>query len=657
MKRKFGPTAIAAALALAAAIYANDSAALEYNRLTEECNHRETPPPAEPPVEPTREEKLTETIDVWLAGTGAKCGFKVEQIEGDTYIRATLGNFPGLFCKYDFTFVLSPEDHEVLCYGFLPTLVPDERRTEVAGFLCRAESELGLSPAMLVLDDNGTIRCQSWATYSMFDADPDGTMRHLVEPILTRLDYCSRKIGPVLIGCTEYPRPGEGEAKPVEPKDDGGAAARDLQTLLDLLYDEETDEISVGDKGDDWVSRRFGSRTGMPTQYIETNMHGIREYFDAQCDKIGYMLVIREGYVWNISMLPVDIPAERLAAVADLAMRLNSGVKYSLVYVDFDERKVWCQYCVPMSLLRRAQKGEDEQADWHCLLLQTSPVLAIANAARRITSLIETGEDTGAAPPAGEWIARLPLVTRMLDAVDVWRSLPEELRESRQLDGIMKPRLETMRHMEYCFDGLTPEERSGMWPIDVESFERGLEEQLVCDEAGLYHIKNECDGGYAAVDETVRRVNAIVEAWATNELDRVYARMTREEMNALFGEELVTGGTCGWRTATNECFVIQREDSDSLLEKREYLVVDIKDDRPAFVSVFYSLPGAHEMAAIRLARRGKPGSGQNCAAMMYNGVLDRYSADRGAVKALLDLAADNGFSEAIRNLELLEGEK
>ena len=119
-------------------------------------------------------------ITNWVARYRTSTEFRIERDGTNTYIRGTVGRFPSLFSKYDIVVDLDSESQEAYCYGYLPTFVPDERRAEMVEFVFRAECSYGISPAALVLEDDGSVRCQSWLPFTALKESPEKAIPRLV---------------------------------------------------------------------------------------------------------------------------------------------------------------------------------------------------------------------------------------------------------------------------------------------------------------------------------------------------------------------------------------------------------------------------------------------------------------------------------------------
>jgi hypothetical protein len=124
---------------------------------------------------------IVSNVVEWLKPYQMKIPFVVENEGNDVYIRGDVGVFPALFSKYSIVIHLNAESQKAYCYGYLPTQVPAERRADMIEFLFRAECMYGLSPATLVLENDGMIRCQSWCRLSKLERSPEKLCRSLLD--------------------------------------------------------------------------------------------------------------------------------------------------------------------------------------------------------------------------------------------------------------------------------------------------------------------------------------------------------------------------------------------------------------------------------------------------------------------------------------------
>lgn len=298
-------------------------------------------------IEAAVPEKIVSIVTEWLKTYQAGIPFDVENEGKDVYIRGVVGRFPSHFSKYDIVINLSAGDGEAYCYGYLPTSVPDERRADVIEFLFRAECAYGLSPATFVLTDDGLVRCQAWCPFSELEKAPEKAMPKLAGSVMEKLFSCSRVIGQVLLNVAE-----PNIAEVVRPagifKHDPADNKADTATILKTCFADS--EYVTSNSAGDWFVGRFGGGDDT-VGFINAHLEGVKKDLGGLFDKLPYTLVVKDGTVCNICLLPIDIPDDRLAAVADAAMRLNQSLKSGLFCVDFENRKLWCRYSIPVSAL------------------------------------------------------------------------------------------------------------------------------------------------------------------------------------------------------------------------------------------------------------------------------------------------------------------
>lgn len=297
--------------------------------------------------------QLAVCVTNWLEKYNPSVGFKIEKDGTDIYVRGSVGVFPSLFSKYDIVIDLDSKRNEVYCYGYLPTVVTSERRKNVVEFLFRAECEYGLSPATLVLTDDGLVRSQSWTSFKELADVPEKALPRLMGSVMEKLYACSQAIGWILLG---------------ETKDDIISLVRPTG-LFGKEYESSTDTLSAdtdlvlkncfGDNGwkiddknaDVWYKRRFSIPKGSAS-FINGWMTDVKKDIGGIYDRLDYTLIVQKGQVCSVCPLPGEVSHDKLAEVADAVMHINQSLRYALFGVDFDNGKVWCHYSLPASMLR-----------------------------------------------------------------------------------------------------------------------------------------------------------------------------------------------------------------------------------------------------------------------------------------------------------------
>ena len=256
----------------------------------------------------------------------------------------------------------------------------------------------------------------------------------------------------------------------------------------------------------------------------------------------------------------------------------------------------------------------------------------------------------------------MPLLTKMLNAYDAWEAVRWDLSNTNSLEDATRQRIAAIKYMRYCDEGMDGEVQRKSWPFDVDAFESGLAQKMVCDKYGLYCVKGKyndydegiLEDGNVAVKPSIRWMNRKTEEWATNALDGVYRRLAKDELDRMLDAKSVNAGTFCWAIGTNEYFIIQSVDDDHGFESRNYIYMcwDGKSE-PRIGATFNSMPNSKTMFAVRSCLAGNPVGRNNMAALMWNKVIGRGDADERIIKRLLEAAEDTGVAVATENLEIL----
>lgn len=332
---------------------------------------------------------IVTSVTNWVAQYRASSEFKIERDGTNTYIRGTVGIFPSLFSKYDIIVELDSERQEAYCYGYLPTKVPDGRRNAVVEFLFRAECAYGLSPATLVLEEDGSVRCQSWLPFGELQGTPGKAIPQLVGSVMEKLYACSTAIGPVLLGletprCASCIHPvglfnGEYESSP-------DTLAADTDKVLKKCFSDNEWTTERSPSG--WIPKYLASADSTAA-FIKAWISDVKRDVGGIYDRIDYTLVVSRGMVGNVCPLPIAIPKDRIVAVADAVMRLNQSSKCALFCVDFDNRKLWCGYSFPVSALCNCDEAASNR--YRVFIKAVAPFEVARNSER--LSRIAKGED------------------------------------------------------------------------------------------------------------------------------------------------------------------------------------------------------------------------------------------------------------------------
>ena len=330
----------------------------------------------------SRMEKIVSGIIGWLKPYQTN-RFTVENDGKDVYIRGVVGRFPTLFNKYDIVVNLDTESREAVCYGYLPTKVPEERKAEMIEFLFRAECAYGYSPATIVFESDGSVRCHAWSPFSSFDNAPELTMQRLIGSVMEKLFAYSQAVGEVLLG-----EKGADAASRITPasmfEKIESEYRTDMAEVFRICFRDGEYTTSVEDT--DWLESRYGDCLALGIGHIYARIDDVKKEIGGIYEKLEYTLVIRDGMVCNVCQFPVKIPTERLGAVADLAMRLNESFKYAHFGVDFENGKLWCHYSLPVSALA-AEDGEKQNLYPAWIKIQT--ILNVAKNSEAFSALIQ----------------------------------------------------------------------------------------------------------------------------------------------------------------------------------------------------------------------------------------------------------------------------
>ena len=281
----------------------------------------------------------------------------VTKQEGDTtYLYAILGKFPSTFNNLSFTFVVDAEARDVVCYGFLPTFVPKERRRAMTEFIFRGEWRYGISTASIVLDEGGEVRCQAWMPFESFSLHPHATRARLMGEVIDKLLSFSDGVASVTLGGT--PVAAAAGIRRVSAFGDLGwteeqrkkSTKADTKAVMERCFDKDA-QITVDQAGNPWLQRLSGRGDGVSVGIINGRFVDVVRDMGGRYDVLPYSLVVRDGMVWNVCAVPDAVPDEIIAQAADWAMRMNASLKYSLFNIDFDTGKMWSHYALPVSVL------------------------------------------------------------------------------------------------------------------------------------------------------------------------------------------------------------------------------------------------------------------------------------------------------------------
>ena len=248
-------------------------------------------------------ENIVKTISSWLEPYKGKLDINVKREGSTTYLYSGFGTLQSVFNRFHLTFVIDAEDREVRCYGYLPIIVPEDRRREMVEFIFRGEWEYGISTATMVLEEDGNVRCQAWSPFESFALQPKETQWRLVGAVVDKLWSFSEGVAGVALGVD--PVTAAGEMKRIssfEGMDEAAAlekaADADTKIVLERCFDKD-DEIKTEISNDEWLDTLSGRggdvRVGIIKAWFEDVVHDIGGRYDV----LHYSLVVREGMVWK----------------------------------------------------------------------------------------------------------------------------------------------------------------------------------------------------------------------------------------------------------------------------------------------------------------------------------------------------------------------
>ena len=270
-----------------------------------------------------------------------------------------------------------------VCYGYLPTKVPEERKAEMTEFLFRAECAYGFSPATIVFECDGSVRCQTWCPLSEFENAPEIAKRRLAGSVMEKLFAYSRSVGEVLLGGNGTVAASRNTPATMFEKVSVDSKA-DMAEVLKICFPDGGYETSADAGG--WLGSRFGNGDGS-VGFIEARIDDVRKDIGGIYETLEYALVVRDGMVCNVCQFPVEIPKDRLGAVADLAMRLNESLKYAHFGVDFENGKLWSHYSLPVSALA-SEGGSGERQNLYPMWIKIQTILNVAKNSEAFSELL-----------------------------------------------------------------------------------------------------------------------------------------------------------------------------------------------------------------------------------------------------------------------------
>lgn len=323
---------------------------------------------------------IVNTIYSWLEPYKGELGINERRYGATTYLYGSFGDLPSVFSRFNLTFAIDEEERQVLCFGYLPTTVPEDRRREMIEFIFRGEWEYGLSTATMVLDEDGNVRCQAWLPFESFTIHSKESQWRLIGAVVDKLWSFSNGVAGVALGvdpvtaaygikrinCFE----GMEEAAMLEK-----AADVDTNLVIERCFDQD-DEITTEISNDKWLYALSGCGGDVSVGIIKAKFQDVAQAAGGPYDVLPYSLVVKEGMVWNVCTVPDECPNAIIGDVAGALMKINEGRKHGMFGIDFDTGKIWCHYAVPVSVI--PSRDEDPPRNLYAALIKVNTLYNIA---------------------------------------------------------------------------------------------------------------------------------------------------------------------------------------------------------------------------------------------------------------------------------------
>lgn len=345
---------------------------------------------------------IANTICSWLEPYKGELGVNEKRYGATTYLYGSFGDLPSVFNRFNLTFAIDEEERQVLCFGYLPTTVPENRRREMIEFIFRGEWAYGLSTATMVLDEDGNVRCQAWLPFESFTIQPKESQWRLIGAVVDKLWSFSNGAAGIALGIDPVTAAcgikrinvfeGMEEAAMLEK-----AADVDTKLVIERCFD-QGDEITTEISNDEWLYALSGRGGDVSVGIIKAKFQDVAQVAGGPYDVLPYSLVVREGMVWNICTVPDECPNTIIGDVAGALMKINEGRKHGMFGIDFDTGKIWCHYAVPVSVI--PSQDEDPPRTPYVFLIRGNTVYSIAKLSEALQlTMAEVLPDSGAAEP------------------------------------------------------------------------------------------------------------------------------------------------------------------------------------------------------------------------------------------------------------------
>lgn len=308
-------------------------------------------------LDPAEEELRAVVVEVssWLEPYLIN-GSITEERDNDTiYLKGRVGEITSIFSTVDITFEVSKEMRRVSSFGFLPTVVQEEQYESMTELISRGEKGYGLSPAWLVLDDAGHIRCQSWASFDSILHNAEETRVNLVGSVLDKLLSFSSAVAAVEIGYAPVDAmPAIGRDEPFQDILGGHHFGKedDVKYIMEKCYDNDL-EVETSSEGiDPWWRSLPSGGCDSRVDFIYARMEEVTKDIGGRYDVLPYTLIVRDGMVWSVCVMPDICPEEKRSKVAMELMKINFELSTTLLHMDFDTGRIWSSYSLATSTIR-----------------------------------------------------------------------------------------------------------------------------------------------------------------------------------------------------------------------------------------------------------------------------------------------------------------
>lgn len=320
---------------------------------------------------------VVKEVSSWVEPYLTNGGLVQEDDHGTIYFRGRVGELASVFNVIDIVMEVSPEKRSVSFFGLLPTLAPEDRYEDMAELISRGEMSQGLSSAWLVLDDFGHVRCQSWASFDSILHNAEETRVTLVGAVLDKLLSFACAVAAIELGHTpEDAMSGIGRVEMFQKTFGGHHFGKedDVEYILERCYQSASE--AAPENKDPWWDILSFNRDGSEASFIHAQMEEVIKDIGGRYDILPYTLIVRDGMVWSVCVMPDICPEEKRGEVVLELMKINFGLSTTLLHMDFDTGRIWSCYQLPVSAIR--DNENPIMRDLYEAQMQVAAVLAIA---------------------------------------------------------------------------------------------------------------------------------------------------------------------------------------------------------------------------------------------------------------------------------------